>query len=129
MKTSLSSANLPRLLKATIAGVFALSFGAASLAADTHEVPQLLVKYGDLNLANPQGAAGLYSRITSAAHVVCKDFSINGGDFAARKKVDACVRKAVADAVAYVDRPELTAVYSMKNHRSQPIMVAAVQTR
>jgi hypothetical protein len=43
--------------------------------------------------------------------------------------VDACVHKAIADAVTKVDRAELFAVYSAKNHQARPIIVAAAQTR
>ena len=68
--------NLPRLITTAIFGALALSCDAASIAADNSDVPQTVVKFGDLNLSNPQGAATLYSRIVAAAHEVCRSFDI-----------------------------------------------------
>jgi UrcA family protein len=129
MKTFLTSSNLPRRITTAIFVALALSCGAVSIAADASDVPQVLVKFGDLNLSNPQGATTLYSRIAAAANTVCKAFDINGRDLGSRARLDACVHTAIANAVTNVDHPELFAVYKAKNHQPRPIIVAAVQTR
>lgn len=129
MNTLITSTNLSRLISTAILGAITLSWGAMSIAADESEAPQAVVKFGDLNLSNPQGAAALYSRITLAAYEVCKSFDIDSRNLGSRARVDACVHKAIADAVTKVDRAELFAVYSAKNHQARPIIVAAAQTR
>jgi UrcA family protein len=90
---------------------------------------RIVVKFGDLNLSNPQGAAKLYSRITSAANEVCKRFEIDSSNLQARARLNGCVLKAIADAVATVAQPELLAIYRAKNRQPLPILVAAAQAR
>jgi UrcA family protein len=125
MKTLITTTYLPRLIKTAIIGALALSWGAASLAAGDSEVPKVVVKFGDLNLSNPQGAAKLYGRIAAAGNAVCKPFDINSRALGSRARLDACVHKAIADAVTKVNQPELFAIYNAKNHQSRPILVAA----
>ncbi|MGH8291587.1 MAG: UrcA family protein [Steroidobacteraceae bacterium] len=127
MNTLITSTNLPRLIIPAILGALALSCGAVSSAADT-SMPRVVVKFGDLNLSNPEGAAALYGRIAYAADVVCDSFSVDIRDHDTQDQVTGCVRKAIADAVNKVDRPELFAVYNGKNHRLLSIRIAAVQT-
>jgi UrcA family protein len=129
MKTLITSSNLPRRITTAIFAALALTCGAVSIAADDSDVPQALVKFGDLNLSNPQGATALYSRIAAAANRVCKPFDTDSRDLGSRARVDACVHKAIANAVTKVDHPELFAIYNAKNHQPRPIIVAAVQTR
>ena len=122
-----TSTRFRALIAATTVSVLASSFASLCTAADTGNVLQVVVKYGDLNLSNPQGAAKLYSRIASAAHEVCKPFDIDIGDF--RSRLNACVHQAIMGAVIKVDRPELTAVYNAKNNQALAMTVAATQTR
>jgi UrcA family protein len=129
MKTLMTSSYLPRRIATAVFAALALTWGAASIAAETSDVPQVLVKFGDLNLSNPQGATTLYSRIAAAANTVCKPFDINSRDLGSRARLDACVHTAIANAVTKVDHPGLFAVYNAKNHQPRPIVVAAVQTR
>jgi UrcA family protein len=129
MKTPFTSTHLSRLITTAIFGALALSGGAASIAADTSEVPQVVVKFGDLNLSNPQGAAKLYSRIATAAYEVCKSFDINSRDLGSRARLTACLHKAIADAVTKVGQPELLAIYNAKNHQPLPTIVAAAHSR
>jgi UrcA family protein len=129
METRMTSSKQPHRITTAIFAALALTCGAVCIAADNSDVPQALVKFGDLNLSNPQGATTLYSRIATAAKKVCKPFDIDGSNLGSRARLDACVHKAIADAVTKVDRPELFAVYKAKNHQPRPIIVAAVQTR
>ena len=127
MNALITSVNRPRLITTAIFGALALSCGAASIAADRTDLPQIVVKFGDLNLSNPQGAAVLYGRIRAASRVVCGRF--DDRELAAKMRLDACVRKAISDAVTKVGQPELFAIYNAKNHEHLPITVAIAQTR
>jgi hypothetical protein len=44
-------------------------------------------------------------------------------------QLDACVKKAVADAVTAIDKPALFAVYSAKMGKTLPVRVASLQNR
>src|ERR1017187_3882546 len=122
MNTLITSTNLSRLISTAIFGVLTLSWGAMSIAADESDAPQAVVKFGDLNLSNPQGAAALYHRIWSAAVTVCRPQ--DDGSLASMSRVQTCVHKAIADAVTKVDRAELFAVYNAKSRQLRPIVVA-----
>ena len=123
------STNLSRVIKTAIFGTLALSYGAASIAAGYDTAPTAVVKFGDLNLSNPQGAVKLYSRIVAAANEVCKAYDIDNRNLGSRARLSTCVHKAIADAVTTVGHPGLFAVYNAKNRQSLPIIVAAIQTR
>jgi len=125
MKTLLASAKHPHLVTAAIFGALALGCGAVSIAADRSDVPQAVVKFGDLNLSNPQGAATLYNRIVFAAHEVCKSFDADIRDLVSHAQLTACVHMAIADAVTKVGQAELIAVYNTRNRQPLPITVAA----
>ena len=125
MKTLLASAKHPRLVTAAIFGALALGCGAVSIAADRSDVPQAVVKFGDLNLSNPQGAATLYNRIVFAAHEVCKSFDTVIRDLVSHAQLNACVHMAITDAVTKVGQAELIAVYNTRNRQPLPITVAA----
>jgi UrcA family protein len=126
-RMNITSTNLSRVIKTAILGTLALSCGAVSMAADYHDVPTAVVKFGDLNLSNPQGALRLYSRIVAAANEVCRPFAIDDRDLGSQARLKTCVHKATADAVSTVGRPELSAIYNAKNHQSPAIIVAATR--
>jgi UrcA family protein len=98
-------------LLAAIFGVGACVFTASVLAAmSTAELPHQLVSFADLNLSSEQGAAALYSRIKAAAGNVC-DLRTHTLDIKQWGYARACFRRAIAQAVRAVDRPELTRRY------------------
>jgi UrcA family protein len=70
------------------------------------------VNYSDLNLDQPAGAAVLYNRLSSAAHVVCKPFE--GKALVNFKRHRTCVAKAISTAVRDVNAPTLTNLYRAK---------------
>ena len=129
ISTSILSTRVRGLIASAIFSALVSSFAAVSVAADNSVVHQVVVKFGDLNLSNPQGAATLYSRIVAAAREVCKPLDFNVRDLGIRTRLDACVHKAIADAVRTVAQPQLLAIYNAKNHQSRPIVVATAQTR
>ena len=118
MNTMTASIDLRRLTAVAILGAMASAFATVSTASDT--APRsVTVKYGDLNVSNPDGAAALYGRIARAAREVCESpvnrFIPN---------VSACMHKAIANAVAEVGHPQLIAVYNAKNGKPLPITLA-----
>jgi UrcA family protein len=119
MNAKTSSIYRRELIAAAILGTIGLSVAQASTAGDTSNVT---VKYGDLNLSNPEGAATLYKRIVSAAYKVCAAPDRNSLWY--RVELRACLNTAIADAVTKVGRPELIAIYNSKNRQHPPITVA-----
>src|SRR5437868_10412129 len=101
MNTMTTSTQLRRLIATAILGALASGFAGVS-AADDSGVRSKTVKYGDLNLSNPQGAAALYGRIVQAAYAVCDTADIG---LWSRTAVHDCISKAVTDAVTKVGRP------------------------
>jgi UrcA family protein len=70
------------------------------------------VDYSDLNLGSSQGAAVLYSRLMSAAEVVCG--SADHRDLAGLAAVKPCVDQAMTQAVTSINSPMLTSLYVAK---------------
>jgi UrcA family protein len=130
MKALITSIKLPRLITTATFAVLALSCGAASIAAEPSDVPQIVVKFEDLNLSNPHGAAVLYSRIAAAAQGVCRGFGdIDSRDLGSQARLHACVHTAIGDAVSKVGQVELFAIYNARNRENLPIVVAVAQNR
>jgi len=127
MNTKPKSINFHRMIVTAVVSGLALSFAAICPAADSSDVPQRTVKFADLNISSPQGAASLYTRIRVAADAVCR--TLDRLDLTSKALFDRCVHKAIADAVTKVDQPALYAVYNAKNKTSKPIMLASGQTR
>lgn len=89
---------------------------ASGAYSDAREVT---VRFGDLDLANLQGATALYRRIRFAAEQVCSPF--DGRDIASKIRMEACVHRAVADAVTTVNRPFFAAYAA---HNRTPLAIA-----
>jgi UrcA family protein len=109
---------------ATLAVTFG-SLAAVSHAADSTDMPQLKVNYGDLNVSSPKGAATLYARIQTAAEGVCH--GLEDRSLAFKVRFEACIQKAIAGAVTKVGEPSLTAVYVAKNGSPKQIVLASSQ--
>jgi UrcA family protein len=121
MKTSL---NFRRSFALAALGAIATSFTVAAHAEQSTDAPQVIVKYADLAVSTPQGATALYHRIFGAAITVCRP--ANDGSLRSKQLMDACIHKAVTDAVAKVNQPALSAVYRAKNpERASPLLTAA----
>lgn len=91
--------------------IVTLGLGFAGLC--TAEEPQVTVTYRDLSVTTPQGATMLYKRIRFAADTVCSH--LDHGDLSSRAHKNACMDKAIADAVMAVGEPQLFSVYN-SNH-------------
>jgi UrcA family protein len=109
--TSITSQN-KRLTRAGIAA-FAVSacLIAYNAAAADVQVKTQRVSYADLDLSKAAGAQTLYKRIKAAARHVCGP--VDQYTFVTPPSTfRACFQQAVADAVAQVDRPSLTALHT-----------------
>lgn len=82
--------------------------------------PNIKVKFRDLDLSKPEGAATLYQRIERSARLVCTDSS-SPYDAGRVETFQRCYQGAIQDAVASIDQPLLTALHRAKS--SEPIQV------
>ena len=81
------------------------------------------VGYSDLDVSTAKGAKTLYLRIRYAAETVCESAATWG-----KKEGEACVNKAVNDAVARINAPRLTQYSQLhsKAEKSGLVQVAKV---
>lgn len=107
-----------------IAAAVAL-FATLTAGAQAGDVPQVHVKYGDLNLATTAGATALYQRIRGAADRVCGVPDTQELARLARAKV--CAAQTVAEAVAAVDAPVLTGVHEARLGGAAGNQLAAIR--
>ena len=106
--TKTSIAGLIALLLCVAEGVmFAQSTSAAELQSS------VAVRYADLNLDLPTDVAKLYHRIAVAADGACGLRELTGSRLVL-PSYQRCFNKAVAEAVARVDRPALSAYHQQQ---------------
>ena len=85
----------------------------ASDSRNSAEVPQITVRFADLNLNSEEGLQRLYSRIVVASDRVC---AATGANQLAQKQAHRACREAAIDrAIANVDSPNLTALLRSKS--------------
>jgi UrcA family protein len=81
-----------------------------TVASTTNRSVTYRVGYGDLDMSKLKAAKTLYLRIRNAAETLCEGAATWG-----KKEGDACVQKAVNDAVARVDAPLLTTYSQLRS--------------
>ena len=123
MNTMTTFRTLRTVLATAVLGAFACSAATICTAAEPMNPPQTTVRYADLNVSKPEGAATLYARIQHAARQVC--LPLDGGDVSSKARMGACVHKAIADAVAKVGQPALFDAYNAHNGQPPKIILAA----
>lgn len=102
------------LLNCCLAAV--LSCGALAATADTFpDANSVVVRYDDLNLANPAGIEKLYRRIRTAAKIVCG--GSESRSLQAMQLASQCRERAIDDAVSTVNNRVLTAMHKEKTTR------------
>lgn len=87
----------------------ALALGGVAEAGTVHELPSVVVRYGDLDLDSVDGIATLHSRLARAARVVCSP--LDSRVLGLREQYQLCVSGAVTQGVARVDNPRLTSFH------------------
>jgi UrcA family protein len=78
-------------------------------------IPKETVKFQDLNLNSPAGAAALYERLHAAARHVC--FAEWDKDPVKVQRAEACANQAESRAVSQLNVAELTAYYQAKSRQ------------
>jgi UrcA family protein len=78
----------------------------------------LPVRYSDLDVSTMQGAKTLYLRIRFAAETLCESAATWG-----KKEGQACVNKAVEDAVAHVNLPLLSQFHQLRSQGAKAGLV------
>jgi UrcA family protein len=123
---TMTTARRARIVTATaLFGAFVFSsFATLPAAADALSLPTATVKFGDLDVLHPQGAAVLYARIQAAAMNVCSSFDGLGHGAALHR--DGCVNKAIVGAVTQVDSPALSAVYNAHEGKELPTRLTSL---
>ena len=118
-KTTMTTQTYLRVRCAAAALALALgsALAVAGEASDHMTLRQQTVRFGDLNLHSVEGVTTLYRRINSAAEDVCGPESIPGSRIVSADYRD-CVARAVAEAVAKIDRVELSAYYAGTEHHA-----------
>ncbi len=96
------------LLLGSLAGVMAV--GAAGAATPDSDLPTVVVKYSDQNLATHEGVAHLYGRIMAAAKQVCPDSPVR--DLGASSLTEKCRNEAVVRAIRQIGNPQLAELHA-----------------
>jgi UrcA family protein len=99
-------------------GGIALAQPAAAAEATRDSTTSYSVGYSDLDVSKIQGAKILYLRIRHAAETVCESTATWG-----KKEGEACVNKAINDAVARVDAPLLTQYFQLHSKHDKAGLV------
>jgi UrcA family protein len=112
MKTAIKSQPISTasILAAIFLVLSATAAGSKAFAAETLRYNTAIVAFGDLNLDSQQGLKVLYARLRSGAEEVCSSFE--GRDLFFKKVWQTCFDKAVASAVAQVNRAGLTTLHN-----------------
>jgi UrcA family protein len=90
-------------------GFYAVNASANAVANDpsmTNPPRTYTVRFADLDVSKLEGAKELYARLRHAAKVVCKP--LETAYLWHSDQYETCMKKAIADAVAGVDRPLLS---------------------
>jgi UrcA family protein len=81
-------------------------------------IPTAVVKVADLDIAAPAGKKELYRRVSRAARAVCSAFEPESGLRVSLTHLhEACVDKAVAGAVAQINRADFTGYVATLTHK------------
>lgn len=100
------------------AGIVALALCTCAVAYGAEpKVKSQAVSYADLDLSKPAGAQTLYKRIQKAARRVCGPVD-NYTFITPAKAFRQCYEQSIAEAVAQVDRPSLTALHKVETSRT-----------
>ena len=89
--------------------------GSAVASRAAQQTVSTTVRYSDLNLANPEGARAMLTRIRRAARQVCEPQPETAFEYLDWRN---CVAKATDGAVSRLDAPMVTAAYSGKSANS-----------
>jgi UrcA family protein len=92
-----------------------LAVNQASAATFDEAAKSVVVRFSDLDLAQPQDARTLYSRIHKAAEVACGD--VESVDLARFARYHNCIQQAVTNAVATLNVQRVTEIHEAQSVR------------
>jgi UrcA family protein len=97
----------------------AQAFGSTAANASDPDRTALIrnVNLRDVDLDSAVGARTAYSRIASAAKIVCAPY--DGRQLVEKARLDSCIAHAVEQAVRDVNEPMLTRYYLTRNPKSE----------
>jgi UrcA family protein len=101
-------------LLATATLATGLTVDHASAASAYEEPKNVVVRYSDLNLSQPQDVSTLYNRIQRAAREACEDYE--APSLARLQQFHRCVDQAVTNAVAQISSQRLTEIHEAQTH-------------
>lgn len=113
MTTQTHASAASRFISLMLLTTIAATGSAMSFAAPPTETRQTVLNYSDLNLNSMSGVRRVYARIRKAAEAVCGDRQVAGSRITQQDWRD-CYDRAVADAVAQVDKPALNAYHQRR---------------
>jgi UrcA family protein len=105
------------MTKFVVASLLATATLALGIGSAAHSAPldrqtvSTVVRFGDLDLSNPEGAKAVLTRIRHAAKQVCEPAPETPLDYPYWRS---CVAKATGGAVSRLNSPMVTAAYSGK---------------
>lgn len=102
-----------RFISLLLLTTLAVAASAASIAAPPTDIRQKVLDYSDLDLNSMSGVRRVYARIRKAAEAVCGDQQVTGSRIT-QPDWRACYDRAVADAVAQLDEPALSAYHQRR---------------
>lgn len=116
-----------KIATALAASLLSLTTLAARGAAPIEDHYVVTVRFADLDLNRQAGIATLYARIKGAARRVCDQQASDQPE--AKQAYGACVRHAVATAVARIDRPMLSDYFGQLGGKPARAALASVAAR
>ena len=105
-----------KILSACTAGVMSLT---CIVLVALAFIPKETVKFQDLKIDSPAGAAALYQRLHVAARHVC--FAEWDKDPVKAQRAETCANEAESRAVSQLNVGALTAYYQIKNRQDSPL--------
>lgn len=124
----MNTKNAMRTTWAVLAAVSTTMLVGVTQAAGTGDnLPKQVVTYKDLNLNSNAGTQVLYKRIQGAAKEVCGKVDVR--NLQGMNARNACLERAISQAVAAVNSPMLTRVYLAKSGNPGPQSLSIAQVR
>ncbi len=107
---------MTKMILAATAALFVGGFAGAAFAAPVQDTPAQAVSVAGVNFNDRTDVQKVYTRINRAARVACDSNSANP---VIAQADQICAKRAVAEAVATLNRPVLTAMYENRGATGQ----------
>jgi UrcA family protein len=122
-KTSTTAARALMICAAATLGYSASAGSFSNEQPMTNASRTYVVRFQDLDLSKIDGATALYARLRHAARVVCDP--LESREMGLAEKYRACMNKAIADAVASVNRPLVSQYHQSRTKGDRTVVQLA----